>query len=63
MSAEYRRSFLTLYKRLNFLIKVWHTKPNFNFQTQVRMAFKENFTGFNSIFSDVKTYKWDTKIK
>ena len=51
--GRYRYKNLTLYDRLNFLIKIFHTNPeNTLFEVDIKWKFKQNFTERNG------AYKW-----
>lgn len=58
-------SFLTLYKRLNFLIKIFHVIPDKNFKNKVKREFYDNFIKYTKDYygNDLKLYKWETNLK
>ena len=54
------RSFLTLYKRLNFLIQVFHIPPDKWFARDVKSKFNSSFTPQSWIIDPgVKTFTWE----
>jgi hypothetical protein len=60
---ELRYSFLTTYKRLHFLIRIFHINPEDTkvpFNIVIRDAFESQFTPRQSLFSEVKTFRWKT---